>query len=194
VQPDNVNLLRQKSDRVRRLTASCVQSVVRRRYGYEMPMADAIDLARIHDVRSAVRIFEEKLDLFKNVPQPTRFKLATTEATLTGGLTPREDIDHTVAVRRVSFGTMSEYEQAGVSREILVARLHELRRQWERWAREYSRFIDRVASLHVEADRDLNLLRLEPETAKRAKAELERVLLVALRKASELKPYFEEAG
>ena len=157
-----------------------------------MPFADAIDLARIHDVRSAVRIFEEKLELLQSVPQATRFRLATTEAALTGGLSPREGVDQTVAVRRVSIGAMSESEQSGVSREILVARLRELRRQWERWAREYSRFIDRVASLHLEADRDLKLLRLEPETAKRAKADLERVLLVALRKAGELGSSFEE--
>ena len=190
--PDNVNLLCQKSDRVRRLTASCVQSVARLRYGYEMPIADAIDLARVHDLRTAVRTFEEKLELLQNVPQATRFKLATTEAALAGGLNRRAGVDHTIAVRRASIGTMPEREQLGVPREILVARLRELRRSWERWAREYSRFIDRVASLHAEAERDLKLLRLEPETAKRAKAELERVLLVALLEAGELGSSFEE--
>jgi SLT domain-containing protein len=194
VPPDNTILLGQKSERVRRLTASCIQSVVRLRCGYEMSMADAIDLARIHDVRSAVRIIEEKLELLQNVPQAMRFKLAATEAALTGGLSSREDIDNTVAVRRASIGPKSERQPAGVSLEILITGLQKLRRQWERWAREYSRFISRIASLHAEADRDLNSLHLEPETAKRARADLERVLLVALRKAGELELYVEDAG
>jgi hypothetical protein len=185
---NDVSLLHYKSDRVLRLTATCVQSVARFRYGYEMPVADAIDLARIHDLRSTVRILEEKLELLQSVPQATRFKLAVTEAAFTGGLNPAEDVDHIVAVRQASIGTTPEWESSGLPREILIARLQGLRREWEHWAREYSRFIACLGSLHMEADRDLKLLRLEPETAKRAEAELEQVLLVALRKASELEP------
>lgn len=192
--PDNTDLLRYKSDRVLRLTASCVQSIVRRRYRYEMPMAEAIDLARIHDVRSAVQTFGEKLELLQNVPQAARFKLAATEATFTGGLNPADDVDHTVAVRRASIGTTHEREQIGIPREILIANLRELRREWERWARDFGYFIDRLASLHAEGERGLKLLRLEPELAKRAEAELEQILLVALHRAGELEPHVQAAA
>jgi len=183
-----------KSDRVLRLTASCVQTVVRLRYGYELPVADAVELARIHDVRSAVRIFGEKLRLLENIPRPTRFTLAATEAAFTGGIIPEEDLDRTIAVRRASIGTIPEHEQAGARREILVANLRELRRAWEQWAREYAHFIDRLAALLAEGERELKLLRLEPETAERAGTELEQVLLVALRKAGELEPFVQAAA
>jgi hypothetical protein len=195
VLPENVDLMRYKSDRVLRLTASCVQSIVRVRYRYEMPMTEAIDLARIHDVRSAVRAFGEKLELFQSVPQAARFKLAATEATFTGSVVPPADyVDHTIAVRRASIGVPSEREQNGVPREIFIANLRQLRREWEQWAREFADFMDCIASLHLEGDRGLKLLRLEPETAKRAEAELEHVLLIALRKAGELGTHVQAAA
>lgn len=134
----SVDLLSPQPDRVLRLTASCIQSIVRVRHGYEIPMADAIELARVHDVRSAVRIMGEKLELLRTVPQAARLKLATTEATFTVGFLPKEDVDRTVSVRRASIGVMSEQMQAGMPREILVAKLHELRRECEQWAREFS--------------------------------------------------------
>jgi hypothetical protein len=186
VPPDNLPLLHHKSDRVLRLTASCVQTAIRLCYAYEMSMSEAVDLARIHDVRSAVRVFGEKLELFNSVPRPTRFRLAATEATFTSGVIPEDDLIHTVAVRRASIGTISEHERAGISRLVLVAHLREVRRASEQWAREYGGFMDRIALLHMEGVRDLKLLRLEPETGKRADGELERVILVALRKAGEL--------
>jgi hypothetical protein len=192
--PNNLDLMRYKSDRVLRLTASCVQSIVRIRYRYVMPMSEAVDLARIHDVRSAVRTFGEKLDVHQNVPQAARFKIAAAEATFTGSLSSADYVDHTIAVRQASIGTTHEREQTGAQREILIANLRGLRREWEQWAREYVHFIDSIAALHVQADRELKLLCLEPETARRAEAELEQVLLVALHKAGELEPHVRVAA
>lgn len=187
--------MRYKSDRVLRLTASCVQSIVRLRYRYEMPMSEAIDLARIHDVRSAVRAFADKLELLQNIPQAARFTLAAAEATFTGGVvSPADYVDHTIAVRRASIGAPTEREQSGVPREVLIANLRQLRREWEQWAREFAHFMDRIASLYVEGDRALKLLGLEPETAKRAEAELEQVLLIALHKAGGLGTHIQAAA
>lgn len=191
--PDDIHLPHHKSDRVLRLTASCIRSVIRLRYGYEMHMPEAVDLARIHDVRSAVRVFGEKIELLHRVPRSARFKLAATEATFTSGVIPEEDVSHTVAVRRATIGAIPEYEQAGIPREVLVAHLREVRRASAQWALEYGRFIDRISSLHVEGVRGLTLLRLEHATGKRAEAELEQILLVALRKAGQLESHFQAA-
>jgi hypothetical protein len=182
--PNSAEVLSLKSDRVLRLTASCIRSVVRIRYAYDISPASAIELARVHDVPSAVRVIGEKLELHQARSQAARFDIAITEAAFTVG--PREDVDRTVSVRRASIDVMSEQSQAGIPREVLVARLRDLRRECEQWAREYSRFIDRIATLYAQADRDLKALRLEPEAAKQAEVALERVLLVALRKAGDL--------
>jgi hypothetical protein len=174
----------QKSDRVLRLTATCIRSVVRVRYGYDISLASAIELARVHDVQSAVRVIGEKLELHQGRSQAARFDIATTEAAFTVGT--REDVDRTVSVRRASIDAVSEQRQAGMPREVLVARLRVLRGECELWTKEYSRFIDRIATLYARADRDLKALHLETQVAKQAEVALERILLVALRKADDL--------
>jgi hypothetical protein len=174
----------QKSDRVLRLTATCIRSVVRVRYGYDISMASAIELARVHDVPSAVRVIGEKLELHQGRSQAARFDIAATEAAFTVGT--KEDVDRTVSVRRASIDAASEQKQAGMPREVLVTRLRVLRRECEQWAREYSRFMDSIATLYAKADRDLKALRLQPEASKMAAVELESILLTALGKARDL--------
>lgn len=183
---DNTKLIQPKSDRVLRLTATCVQAVVRLRFAYDLSSDDAIELARIHDVRSAVEILGGKLELWRSIPEGPRFELAVAETKLAGGLIPAEDAKGTVEVRRGYIQTTAEDGQAGTQREKLILGLHELRREAEQWGREYGRFIDRLLSLYAGARKDLVLLRLAPETAKQAESELEQVLLVALHKADEL--------
>jgi hypothetical protein len=186
VLPDNTHLIHSKSDRVLRLTASCIQSIVRSRYAHDMPMNVAIDLARAHDVRSAVQAYEQKLELHQGLPHNTRIQLAGTEAAISRGVIPAEEIDRTIAVRRGSLETMREGEQGEARREILVARLREVRRECEQWAREYSRFFDDIASLYQKAARDLRSLHLDAERARQADVELEQVLVLALHRAGQI--------
>ena len=71
-------------------------------------------------------------------------------------------------------------------REETGASLRELGRRSKRWAKEYGRFIQRLATMYRTAGRELEGMRLEPETEKQAKQELEWILLRAHHKVSEL--------
>jgi hypothetical protein len=177
-----------KSDRVVFLTASCVRSIVRLRFAYEMPMADAIDLARVHDLRSATEAVREKLEVLRNVPEAGRARQAVAEAKLTRGLLPREELERTIKLRERSIGSTTVTEEAEAQRETLVTRLRALRRDWERWGREYSDFMDSMALIHSRACLELEALHLPPEVGARAEAELEAILLEAVSAANGINP------
>jgi hypothetical protein len=176
-----------KSDRVARLTASCLRSLVWRRYSREISPDQALNLGRIYDLRSAMETIKLKLELHRPIPdESARFGLAVTEAVLTPPEDPAKNLNRIIQVRRESANTRTAGDQGELHRETLIRSLQILRRDWELWVREYSHFIEQLGLLHRVAIRELNSLSLNPEIANRAYEELQGILLRALEQASEL--------
>lgn len=170
-----------KSERVVLLTASCIRSLVRLSFSYEMSMRDAVELAHAHDLRSAIGTVRAKLELHRGKPE-----LAVTEAKLTRNLVSTEELRRTLEVRREAVATEKNTEDGARDREALVERLRVIRRESELWARQYSAFMRRLSSVYSEGRKQIAALRLPPGNSTNAQLELERIILEAMRRAAEI--------
>ncbi len=101
--PDRGKPIFRKSDRVVGLTASCIQSVVLLRHRHELSRSVAIDLARVHDLPTAVRKYAEQLEVLRGAPREVRHEQAGVEAALTRGFDSRREVDRIVEIRQGSF-------------------------------------------------------------------------------------------
>lgn len=151
-----------------------------------MSMEDAVELARVHNLHSAVDVFGKKLELHFNTPDAIKFKLALAETKFTHPGNGSEDVKNTVNARMATITTISDNTQNELNRQHLVGTLHDVRRESETWAREYARFIERLTLLHGEAIAELESFRLDTESIGQAKMELGQILLNALHKVDGL--------
>src|SRR6267154_1998469 len=105
-----------KSERVVQLLAVCIRTAVRFRYApRELSKPDAIDLARKHDLSSAMKAISGKMELHQNLPSDEgRFKLAVNEA---------KDLDtkNVIAMREASVAILQSNQAASSQRYLVVA-------------------------------------------------------------------------
>jgi hypothetical protein len=145
-----------------------------------MAWEDALDLARIYSVATAVALVREKSELLRAVKGPMRMKLAVGEAKLSEGSMTGEHLGRIVQMRRATMDAVKTTQKDLQKREAAVAALRALKREWESWASEYVDFMAALDSLYRQARRELGTLHLSPEESPRAGLALERILLRAV--------------
>jgi hypothetical protein len=170
-----------KSERVVRLTAACIQAAIRLRLNVSIPFSDAIDLARVHDVRSAVEGVRSKLQVHEAVPQSIRLKIAVSEAKLSDSVTGQESTEHILNVRNTTFENMvPETNDTSAS---IVRGLEAIVRDAAEWVGEYRRFSDDLLAIYRDGTRRLNQLPLTFERRAQARSELESIIADAFKRA-----------
>jgi|ERR1700733_3715367 len=176
--------LRQKSDRVVLLTARGIQTLVLRRYGHEISISDAVDLARAHNLRTALLTLATKMEIHVATADSLQFDLALQETKLSSELADGVSIDRVVDVRRAATSSASVSQNQLISREQLQAALAAIRRESNAWTREYKEFIESLSGIYKQTKNVLDELRLSVVDRRGAQEELENVMLVAIKKAS----------
>jgi hypothetical protein len=171
-----------KSERIVGLLAACIRAGVRLRYSQDITQGDSIDLARVHDLRSAMKAISEKLEVHQNLPsRRERLVLAITEAkliTAAGG-----GVGSIIDIREASVATCGSSRAASSQSQIALVALRQVQRDARAWAREYSRFMAEIAKLHKSASAEIDALRLPASTRSKARAELEALLLGSIARA-----------
>jgi len=147
-------------------------------------MSDAVDLARVHDIRSALKSIAEKLEVHKARPEESRIQLAVMEAKLESSVTSGESIAQIIKVREAS--DQFQKERATIQREQLVELLRTVQRQSSQWASEYRDFLRHLSTLYGNTRRKLLEIPAPAEIHARALAELEEILQRAVKAASQV--------
>lgn len=173
-----------KSERVLRLTASCIRTAVRLRLGHNLSFDDAMDLARLHDVQSAVNSLEAKLEVHDNVPDRVKISVAVSEAKLSNTVSGAESVEHIIKIRSAAFGTGMAETQTAEQRESLINALQALRREANQWADGYQRFSGDLFAIYENAVRQLKKLPLTGTRRTQAMTELETIITDAIRRGS----------
>jgi hypothetical protein len=181
---DDVSPLRvPQSERTLSLFAVCIQVAVRLRFEQELPLSTALELARVHDLRSALRGIAAKLELHRNVSDAkAKAGLAFAEAALTSdeaaGAAAAEaaTIAAVIAVRKGATEAMSAHKFSADQRTALLATLREVREDSRRWANGYSRFSTALLDLYKAMRSELTKMPLASSDRARALAELEEII------------------
>jgi hypothetical protein len=178
----NLDGLPWKSDRVLRLTATCIQAAVRLRLGMRIPFDDAIELARVHNVRSAVESIGAKLRVHESVPEHVRVQVAVSEAKLSDVVTGSESTEHIIKVRTVAFGPGLAAQMPALS-ESFKRGAEAIRREAMEWSVDYGGFSEDLFAMYRDAARQLKQIPITAERRAQAIAELETIIADALKRA-----------
>jgi len=182
---ENSPQLAPKSERVIRLLATCIRSAVRFRYAQNVSQTDAIDLARIHDLQSAMKTISEKMEVHRSLPDDQgRFKLAVAETKLVS----ETDLGTAkiVAIRRATVDALGSNPGDLSQRQGLLASLRMVQQEARLWAKGYSRFLTEIASLHKSMNSRIVGLHLPTSVRLEAQSELEKLIVDAIRRAGEI--------
>ena len=174
-----------KSERVVQLLAACIRTGTRIRFARELPRSDSIDLARIHDLSSAMKSISAKMEVHQNLPSDQRrFDLAVNEAKLIS----QADIgtEKVVAIREASIAALESSNAISSQRRLVVVSLRLAQEEARSWARAYSRFMTDIESLHKSASGRLQGLRLATSVRVEAQSELEQIIVDAIGRAGEI--------
>jgi hypothetical protein len=183
----NFPQLAPKSERVVKLLAACIRSAVRFRYPQlNLSQTDAIDLARIHDLQSALRTISTKMEVHQSLlSEQRRFMLAVNEAKLVSDA----DIgtENIIAIREASIAVLRSTSDATSSqRHLVVASLRIGLQEVRLWAKAYSRFLTEIESLYKSTNARIVGLRLSSTVRRKAQLELEQIIVDATRRAGEI--------
>ncbi len=150
----------------------------------DLSVADSVELARVHDLRSAIRRISRGLELHRNLPNKgMQFRLAVAEAKLT----TESDVatGKIIEVRKVSVEALVATQTGSSEREVLVKRLRVVQHEFGEWSRTYSRFLDDVATLRRNARAEIHHLRLPAEDRSAALIAVDGIILNALVRAAQ---------
>lgn len=172
-----------KSDRLLSLTAACIRAVMWIRFKYELPFSEALDLARVHDLRSALDEIAAKIEVHRNLPDSNaRVGLAIVESKLEHPVA-KDVVDYSekvVAIRLKTAETLSARTTSAEDRASLLSMLRGVRIESQHWAQEYSRFFIALANLYRQTRSDLMELELNSVERDKALGELERIMSDAI--------------
>jgi hypothetical protein len=176
-----------KSERVAQLLAACIRAAVRLRYSHSLSQSDSIDLARTHDLRSALKAISEKMDLHQNLPDAQwRFTLAVAESKLA----PETDLGtaNIIAIRKASVTTVGSNQSNASERQLALAALRTTQQEVRLWAKTYSRFLTEIENLYQSTNTQIESLHLTSSSRLKAQAELQKVIVNAIERAGEVPP------
>src|SRR5215472_8884066 len=130
-----------KSDRLLLLTATCIRAAVWLRFKYELPLSEALDLAHVHDLRSALDEITAKVEVHRSLPDSkARIDLAIVESKLESPAA--KDVasysQSVIAIRTKTAETLSARMTSAEDRASLLSALRKLRIESQRWAEDYS--------------------------------------------------------
>lgn len=182
---ENSPQLATKSERVVKLLAACIRSAIRFRYAQTVSQTDAIDLARIHDLQSAMKTISEKMEVHRSLPDDQgRLKLAVAETKLVS----ETDLGTVkiVAVRRATIDALGSNPGDLSQRQVLLASLRIVQQEARLWAKGYSRFLTEIASLHKSMNARIIGLNLPTSVRLEVQSELEKLIVDAIRRAGEI--------
>lgn len=167
-----------KSDRVIQLLAASICTAIRLRFSREISKGDSIDLARVHDLRSALNTITIKSELHRHLPGGRGFDLAVAEAKL------GSEHEMITAVRQATISTFDSNQSSASERQKLIEALRTTQQEARLWAKEYSRFLIEMETLYNKTNGQLNSLRLPLNRRLQAQSELEKLIANATRRAS----------
>lgn len=174
-----------KSERVVELLATCIRAAVSFRYAHQLSKPDSVDLARVHDLRSALKNIAEKMEVHENLPSsPMRFTLAVAETKLMSeanlGIDKIVDIREAAAATLSSrLGNMSDLQSATLA-------LRAAQQETRLWATAYTRFVVEIQSLYKSTSIQIGNLHLPTHRLVKAHSDLEKLLLDAIGRAGKV--------
>jgi hypothetical protein len=170
-----------KSERVVQLLAVCIRTAVRFRYApRELSRPDAIDLARKHDLFSAMKAISAKMELHQNLPSDEgRFKLAVNEA-------KDLDTENIIAMREASIAVLQSSQATASQRHLVVAGLYATQHEAQSWAKTYSRFVAEISSLYKSTNARIEDLHIPVTRRLKAQSELEQIIVDAIRRVGKI--------
>jgi hypothetical protein len=174
-----------KSERVVRLLSACIRTITRRQYSEVLPVAEFFELARNHDLRSALKAIKEKMDLHATMPDRRhRLSLAVAEAAIgTDNTFSRQKV---IAVRGASV-ILQEEERAKLAHDrILRTVIRSAQDQAHQWSSSYSRFQTEISKLYNATSLRIDELGLPAVRRIEARAALEQIIQKAVEHAGQL--------
>jgi hypothetical protein len=175
-----------QSQRVVQLLATCIRAAVRKQFGYEMSRDEALTLARVHSLRSALDEIRKKMELHQHLQgTKARTHLAVAEASLQGHhvVSQSEYSESIIAMRSKTLDAVNAVVESTEDREMLLASLRRVRRDWQLWADEYMHFFIALVKLYEEAKHRLAETTLEVDRRKTMSLELEKIFADVLLKS-----------
>ncbi len=173
-----------KSERVVQLLAATIRSAVRLRYARELSLDDSVDLARVHDLHSALKTIAVKTEVHQNLPDGRGFSLAVAEAKLTTGANLANE--KIVAIREKSIATFEADQSNSSRRHEIVAALRTTQQETRVWAKAYARFLTEVEALYRSTNAELDTLHLPVGRRLEADSELQKLMVEMVRRAGEI--------
>lgn len=177
-----------RSERISLLTAAFIRAAVRLRFGYEMSASESVELARVHDLRSAIDSIGAKMELHRNLPTRSRMELSIVESAIDPPVdrATTDSFGNVVSVRVKTLQTLSaetaSVQDVGARRSALRA----LRTESRLWARDYGRFFEAMAKLYRNSRSKLIDMDLSGEDKMKAFAELEDIIVDGISRAGQI--------
>jgi len=177
-----------KSDRVVYLTAACIRAAIRLKFHYEISFSESLEMARVHDLKSALSHFAAKMELHRNLPPESRVKLSVVESALepavSSGLSSNSD--GIVKLRIKTVDAISAQVNSLEDRSALLTKLRNLRTESKLWAEDYARFLASLGTLYRQTRTTLVEMGLADSDKHTALAALETIATNAIRQAGEI--------
>jgi hypothetical protein len=170
-----------KSERVVQLLAASIRAAVRLRYARDISRDDSIDMARAHDLPSALRTIAVKMEVHENLPDDHGFDLADAETKLTSE--SHLGTEKIVEIRRASLSTLESSQSNSSDRQFLIAGLHAVQQEARSWAKAYSRFLTEMETLYKSTRTRIDGLNLPLGKRLQAQSELEQMIVNAIKQA-----------
>jgi hypothetical protein len=132
-------------------------------------------------LQSALKTISEKMELHRNLPDGHGFSLAVAEAKLASE--SNAGTEKIVAIREAAAAALKSSQSSSSEFHLTLAALRATQEDARLWAKGYSRFLSELETLYRGTCAQINKLHLPLGKQLEAQAELEKIIVDAVRRA-----------